>query len=274
MNARYYDPNTNRFLTLDSIVPDPTNPQSFNRYSYVRNNPINFTDPTGHRECGGPYDPSCNGEPFPENRSKNSPKGQNPIRHSIEDTFLGELPIRGLEIILLPPGFGPPEARDSAASQRFGRAGMWLDVGEAAASILQQPLLANGIAIGDAIVTFRGSYLSGETGRSQLHPDLPEMYLIGQDVVWTASEAAIPPIVELLGGVIGTASCGPVCGIAGIEAGILTDVVTSGVSTAYDLSRNEGMIPTFFAIGYYSEAAPSDRFPLPTLALVVYSQEN
>jgi len=39
-------------LTPDSIVPDPTNPQSLNRFSYTRNNPINLVDPTGHRECG------------------------------------------------------------------------------------------------------------------------------------------------------------------------------------------------------------------------------
>lgn len=50
-NARYYVPYLNRFISADTIVPDPTNPQSFNRYSYVRNNPLNFTDPTGHREC-------------------------------------------------------------------------------------------------------------------------------------------------------------------------------------------------------------------------------
>ena len=43
MNARYYVPNTNRFLTPDTIVPDPTNPQSFNRYSYVYNNPMTHT---------------------------------------------------------------------------------------------------------------------------------------------------------------------------------------------------------------------------------------
>lgn len=48
MNARFYLPNTGRFLTADTIVPDPTNPQSANRYSYVYGNPINLVDPSGH----------------------------------------------------------------------------------------------------------------------------------------------------------------------------------------------------------------------------------
>jgi RHS repeat-associated protein len=52
MNARYYLPYINRFLSADTIIPDPTNPQSFNRYSYVLNRPLNFTDPTGHCEFG------------------------------------------------------------------------------------------------------------------------------------------------------------------------------------------------------------------------------
>jgi RHS repeat-associated protein len=47
-NARYYAPGTGRFISADTIVPDPTNPQQFNRYSYVLNNPLRFTDPTGH----------------------------------------------------------------------------------------------------------------------------------------------------------------------------------------------------------------------------------
>jgi hypothetical protein len=32
----------------DTIVPDPANPQSFNRYTYTLNNPLRYTDPSGH----------------------------------------------------------------------------------------------------------------------------------------------------------------------------------------------------------------------------------
>ena len=48
MNARYYVPELGRFASADSIVPDPSNPQSFNRYSYVYNNPMMYNDPTGN----------------------------------------------------------------------------------------------------------------------------------------------------------------------------------------------------------------------------------
>ncbi len=46
--ARYYDPVLGRFISADSIIPYPNDPQSFNRYSYCRNNPIIYTDPSGH----------------------------------------------------------------------------------------------------------------------------------------------------------------------------------------------------------------------------------
>jgi RHS repeat-associated protein len=47
-NARYYDPKLARFISADTIVPDPLNPQALNRYSYVINNPLKYTDPSGH----------------------------------------------------------------------------------------------------------------------------------------------------------------------------------------------------------------------------------
>jgi uncharacterized protein RhaS with RHS repeats len=46
--ARYYDPAVGRFISADTLVPNPANPQTLNRYSYVNNNPILYTDPTGH----------------------------------------------------------------------------------------------------------------------------------------------------------------------------------------------------------------------------------
>ncbi len=46
--ARYYDPSLGRFITPDSVVQDPYDPQTLNRYSYAGNNPVNNIDPTGH----------------------------------------------------------------------------------------------------------------------------------------------------------------------------------------------------------------------------------
>jgi RHS repeat-associated protein len=46
--ARYYDPALGRFISPDTIVPDPGNPQALNRYTYVLNNPLLYTDPSGH----------------------------------------------------------------------------------------------------------------------------------------------------------------------------------------------------------------------------------
>jgi RHS repeat-associated protein len=48
MNGRIYDPLTARFLQADPMVQGPYNGQSFNRYTYVFNNPLIYTDPTGY----------------------------------------------------------------------------------------------------------------------------------------------------------------------------------------------------------------------------------
>lgn len=48
MNGRVYDPELGRFLSADPNVQFSHDPQSFNRYSYVLNNPLSFTDPSGY----------------------------------------------------------------------------------------------------------------------------------------------------------------------------------------------------------------------------------
>jgi RHS repeat-associated protein len=50
MGARFLDSSLGRWTSADTIVPDFTDPQSFNRYSYVRGRPLRFVDPTGHFE--------------------------------------------------------------------------------------------------------------------------------------------------------------------------------------------------------------------------------
>lgn len=49
--ARFYSPVLGRFLSPDTIIPAPDNPQSLNRYSYVRNSPLRLIDPSGMAEC-------------------------------------------------------------------------------------------------------------------------------------------------------------------------------------------------------------------------------
>jgi RHS repeat-associated protein len=59
MGARWYDPQLNRWISPDSIVPQASNPQAWNRYAYVANNPLRFSDPTGH--CWDPITGSTAG---------------------------------------------------------------------------------------------------------------------------------------------------------------------------------------------------------------------
>jgi RHS repeat-associated protein len=51
MNGRVADAVTGRFLSADPTVSDPGNTQSFNRYSYVQNNPLTYADPSGFILC-------------------------------------------------------------------------------------------------------------------------------------------------------------------------------------------------------------------------------
>ncbi|WP_269532643.1 Ig-like domain-containing protein [Chitinimonas sp. BJYL2] len=47
MNGRVYDPLVARFMSADPLIQEPEHSQSYNRYTYVWNNPTNLTDPTG-----------------------------------------------------------------------------------------------------------------------------------------------------------------------------------------------------------------------------------
>jgi len=55
--ARFYSPALGRFLSADTIVPEPGNPQTWNRFSYVFNQALNLIDPSSHRSICDEDDP-------------------------------------------------------------------------------------------------------------------------------------------------------------------------------------------------------------------------
>ena len=60
MNGRVFDSKIGRFLSADPLVQAPQFSQSFNRYSYLFNNPFSGTDPTGFMGPGTPDEPGGN----------------------------------------------------------------------------------------------------------------------------------------------------------------------------------------------------------------------
>ncbi|RKG98486.1 RHS repeat-associated core domain-containing protein, partial [Corallococcus carmarthensis] len=55
MRGRIYDPKIGRFLSPDPVIQAPLMGQSFNRYSYVLNNPLRYTDPSGYMSIDAIY---------------------------------------------------------------------------------------------------------------------------------------------------------------------------------------------------------------------------
>jgi hypothetical protein len=58
MNGRVYDYGLGRFTGVDPFIQFPLNSQSLNPYSYILNNPLSGTDPTGYSTCSADQNPS------------------------------------------------------------------------------------------------------------------------------------------------------------------------------------------------------------------------
>jgi len=68
MGSRLYDPAQARFINADGEIPDLFSTQDFNRYAFVRNNPLSFRDPAG-----------ADGQPVPQQEDPEDPEPMDPL---------------------------------------------------------------------------------------------------------------------------------------------------------------------------------------------------
>lgn len=60
MNGRVYNPTLARFVSADPLISNPDDTQNYNRYSYVHNRPMFYTDPSGFESANDNEEKYCN----------------------------------------------------------------------------------------------------------------------------------------------------------------------------------------------------------------------
>ncbi len=76
--ARWFDASLGQFTSADTLIPNPGNPQAWDRYAYVNNNAVKFVDPTGHMaDQGGGGGAFSMGEEWWKKKQDKTPKPLN-----------------------------------------------------------------------------------------------------------------------------------------------------------------------------------------------------
>jgi RHS repeat-associated protein len=96
-NARWYDSALGRFIQADSIVPGGV--QGLDRYAYVSNNPLKYTDPTGRDECD--EDGNCHGPQGTYQGIKSGLPPSKPTLTTNHAKYSGTKPYSGSEVLQL-----------------------------------------------------------------------------------------------------------------------------------------------------------------------------
>ncbi|RPF46827.1 RHS repeat-associated protein [Thermodesulfitimonas autotrophica] len=107
LRARYYDPEVGRFISKDPFPGLLSMPLSQNGYSYVENNPVNFTDPLGLRKQDSKVTPGKNTRPIPKRKGKNLLDSEYPygIGIALDYANIGSYKRSSVEASLWPPKF-------------------------------------------------------------------------------------------------------------------------------------------------------------------------
>jgi RHS repeat-associated protein len=281
MGARYYDPTLGRWSSPDSIVPSQFNPQSLNRYSFVRNNPLRYTDPTGHlespcgqfeQECSGtisPTDPPSGGSNPPtsgSNPPSTPPAPPSPPKSPNQSAGLPQIEQWAdyVYVVTMPPGwptYVTRSQREKLAGKLFAWVGLAIDFGELAALVGARGFVADFWAMADVGVTFTACALAGEcftSGAGTLHSTLPPMAVFNQDAIWSVGDLVLGFTGRAAGFGIGLA-VGARSGESvvawrtatdGARVGAFVDFLTTSGSIGYDAMRAAGALPNRVSVGF------------------------
>jgi hypothetical protein len=208
----------------------------------VNNNPLRYTDPTGHYACGDGEEHDCSGHKQDPIKNPHPPKPPKPPK---EKPLIIRIPGRPMALIIMPEGSQSTLPRPDWAKRLgtgLGIAGFAFDVGEMLTIFDVLPGDEDAVALADIGVTYLSSALGGDSYILE-RPDksLPYMVTINQDVMVTAGDAGIAGLVKIAG----TGVSGPI----GYLIGEGTDVVTTGVSVVYDGSRVFGNMNNYVSAG-------------------------
>lgn len=249
MRARYYVASVGRFASADTIIPNPANPQSWNRFSYVNNNPLKYRDPSGHAlECGL-LGEGCGGELpsplWPPNEEIYDTGRQDPIHVELyNDEFVAE-------VIVMPLYSHSIEER----SDFYKRVGSFLVLCGWGADIMEllqlvaTPFIPDEdlVAWGDFAATFFADFFRGESYIAKPHPALPNTLVIGQDTLVNLGDAIIGQ-----GATWAQLIVLPVLGpAAAYGEKLVIDGTSTALSFAYDSARITGDIPAYLNLGFY-----------------------
>jgi len=166
MNARIYDPYLGRFLSPDTLVPNPYDLQQYNRYSYVSNNPLKFVDPSGN--CAKP--------------------SNNPNSSCYEPNLFGSAAGSGFSVSVC-AGLGPVSV---CAGRGGGSGGLGGGISVSPLDALEQIATAAGQALGlegiglQAFVV--GTLLNNDAHQETSSSNLPGGLSLGEDTSLSISE--------------------------------------------------------------------------------------
>ncbi|MBC7251432.1 MAG: RHS repeat-associated core domain-containing protein [Anaerolineae bacterium] len=259
--ARYYDPALGRFVSADTVVPNPGDPQDLNRYAYVRNNPLRYTDPSGY--CI----PGVNCPDDPPKPAWSPPSGYRPQSTEEYIAYLGwvqaqiELERRetggtvvtllmqqslNLELSTLMKYINPEKAEELAwQGAMMGAPFAAAAVGSLAGDAAEDAVLAAQQAIGDRIggTELVGTKVYRVWGEEPLNPDVPGAKPWGRS--WTPVDPSTVPDFREAAGLPSGGETGAYNTGRFVSVGIITDASGIQVRQALSVDNKPDGLPEF-----------------------------